>query len=164
MCNGDIIENSTTYTPFSITWDRPSILRTQGGKYTFTYDSNINYLKIIYTPIESEQVSVEFDYQRVVLEQDGNSTVYTGIATLKEGKHKFFVNDFGSIYRNGWTYTNIIQNCYLSNTLYNNSGIYIDPKHVGQYVVTYDTATKKLNIYPYTEEDVEEAPNETIGE
>ena len=69
------------------------------------------YLKIIYTPIESEQVSVEFDYQRVVLEQDGNSTVYTGIATLKEGKHKFFcVEDI----RRPWHNETLRERCDVS--------------------------------------------------
>lgn len=160
MCNGDIIKNETTYTPFSITWDRPSILEAEGGIYTFTYNADINFLKIIYTPIDKENISIEFTDQSVVLTPLGTGTIYTGTVNLSEGVHKFSVNEFGTIYRSGWTYSNIIEFSPHSTSLYNNSGIIVDAEHAGNYEINYYVNIKKLSIVPAP--IVEEEPTETL--
>ncbi len=158
MCNGDIIKNETTYTPFSITWDRPSILEAEGGMYTFTYNADINFLKIIYTPIDKENISIEFTDESVVLTPLGTGTIYTGTVNLSAGVHKFSVNEFGTIYRSGWTYNNIIEFSPHSTTLYNNSGIIVDAEHAGNYEIHYYVNIKKLSIVPAP--IVEEEPTE----
>ena len=151
MCNGDIIQKETPYTPFSIAWDRPSVLQAEGGMYTFTYDANVNSLKIAYTPFDTENVTVDFTYQSVVLKQQGNSTIYTGTVNLYSDIHMFSINEFGTVYRSGWTYTNQIENAVHSSTLYNNTGIKVYYQYAGEYSIAYCTKTKRLSLMPITE-------------
>ena len=139
MCNGGSYTDSIYNVQYSSAWKSETTLTATGGKYTFTYDSSTDKLKVLYTPA-AKTVSIFGDINLTLTK--GTSNVYTGSTKLKSGTYSFRIDELGTTMCNGGTYTDTINTQYSSDwkaaTKLNATG--------GTYTFKYNADTNKLTV------------------
>ena len=139
MCNGSSFTDSIYNIQYSSAWKSESTLTVTGGKYTFTYDTETDKLKVLYTPA-ANTVSIYGDFDLLLTKGTGN--VYSGSIDLEAGTYSFRIDELGTTMCNGGTYTDKINQQYSSAwkaaTKFNATG--------GTYKFVYNADTDKLLV------------------
>jgi len=148
MCNGYVINNETTGLVYDSSWSKPTILNATGGTYTFRYNAETNVLSIAYSASISDDVSITFGDNRVVLEKENDSNIYTATTTLDADTYVFNIDEYGVKYRFGSRFTNKIQNIEFKSTYRNDTTFVVEENYAGEYSIKYNADTKRLWLVP----------------
>ena len=111
-----------------------------GGKYTFTFNTNTNVLRVTFKPY-SELVELFGDINIELFNSSGS--MYTGSVRLDAGSYQFRVKEFGVQMCFGYTFEDhvyeIVYNAdWTSATTFNATG--------GLYTIKYDTDANALTV------------------
>jgi uncharacterized membrane protein len=148
MCNGMVIDNSTTGLTYDSAWSKPTIFNATGGTYTFRYNADTNKLSVTYSPSMSRDVSVDFGGSKAVLTKQDDANIYTGTVELSAGTHTFNIDMYGVLYRFGSTFTNRIENIEFKSTYLTNTTFKVTQEFAGTFNIKFNADTKKFWIVP----------------
>ena len=112
-------------------------------KFTFTFDTHTNKVKVFNAPIDTTQGKVAFDDIDALILTSDDVVNYTGTVTLDAGTYTFRMDEFGTPMGGKYTFTdngsNMVYNAtYASATTMTATG--------GTYTFSYNVNTDTLKV------------------
>ena len=141
MCFGYTFDDHVYKIVYNANWTSATTFNANGGLYSFKYDTDTNELTVTHTAEGVGDVRIFGDIELNLTKDYG--TLYSVTTTLTAGTYQFRVDELGTTYCNGSTFTESIYEIAYSSDWKSATTFNVED---GKYTFRYDTSTHKLTV------------------
>ena len=141
MCFGYTFDDHVYKIVYNADWTSATTFNANGGLYSFKYDTDTNELTVTHTAEGVGDVRIFGDIELNLTKDYG--TLYSVTTTLTAGAYQFRVDELGTTYCNGSTFTESIYEIAYSSDWKSATTFNVED---GKYTFRYDTSTHKLTV------------------
>ena len=141
MCFGYTFDDHVYKIVYNANWTSATTFNANGGLYSFKYDTDTNELTVTHTAEGVGDVRIFGDIELNLTKDYG--TLYSVTTTLTAGAYQFRVDELGTTYCNGSTFTESIYQIAYSSDWKSATTFNVED---GKYTFRYDTSTHQLTV------------------
>ena len=141
MCFGYTFDDHVYKIVYNANWTSATTFNANGGLYSFKYDTDTNELTVTHTAEGVGDVRIFGDIELNLTKDYG--TLYSVTTTLTAGTYQFRVDELGTTYCNGSTFTESIYQIAYSSDWKSATTFNVED---GKYTFRYDTSTHQLTV------------------
>ena len=141
MCYGYTFDDHVYKIVYNADWTSATTFNANGGLYSFKYDTETNELTVQHTAEGVGDVRIFGDIELNLIKDYG--TLYSVTTTLTAGTYQFRVDELGTTYCNGSTFTESIYEIAYSSDWKSATTFNVED---GKYTFRYDTSTHQLTV------------------
>ena len=141
MCFGYTFDDHVYKIVYNADWTSATTFNANGGLYSFKYDTETNELTVQHTAEGVGDVRIFGDIELNLIKDYG--TLYSVTTTLTAGTYQFRVDELGTTYCNGSSFTESIYQIAYSSDWKSATTFNVED---GKYTFRYDTSTHKLTV------------------
>ena len=141
MCFGYTFDDHVYKIVYNANWTSATTFNANGGLYSFKYDTDTNELTVTHTAEGVGDVRIFGDIELNLTKDYG--TLYSVTTTLTAGTYQFRVDELGTTYCNGSTFTESIYEIAYSSDWKSATTFNVED---GKYTFRYDTSTHQLTV------------------
>ena len=141
MCFGYTFDDHVYKIVYNADWTSATTFNANGGLYSFKYDTETNELTVQHTAEGVGDVRIFGDIELNLIKDYG--TLYSVTTTLTAGTYQFRVDELGTTYCNGSSFTESIYQIGYSSDWKSATTFNVED---GKYTFRYDTSTHQLTV------------------
>ena len=141
MCFGYTFDDHVYKIVYNADWTSATTFNANGGLYSFKYDTETNELTVQHTAEGVGDVRIFGDIELNLIKDYG--TLYSVTTTLTAGTYQFRVDELGTTYCNGSSFTESIYQIAYSSDWKSATTFNVED---GKYTFRYDTSTHQLTV------------------